>query len=535
MGQLPHKVPGARQVQNPPQRLVRGLLVHNPQIFRHRSGKHGVPLRHIGEENPGGSRSRKSLTRTPSLHYRTAVLGPDNPKKQPEHGGLPLPGGAHQGHNLPRRRIKVGVLQDHISALIAEPQVPGLHPDALGPVFLQELPGHRILGPVFPGELRHGHHPACRRGGGDGAGHQLHNGTKAGRQATCHLQEQNHGAVSNIAAPEPVHPPAKADHRHHRPHQGHEGRGSHRELVVFQLHLTVIPLDLTKLPAVQAAQAKGFDHLDILEGLLMEHHHLRADLPDPSAVLAHPPHEGAGHHQSHRRAEKRQTGQGGIVIQNDPQGPQKLHQPGHRIGQPTQDAAGYAGHVVVHPVQKVAGVVLGHGLPVRRHDLVIDLRPNLLVHLHLDLGGNASGPGVDPNSGQLHQHIEHRRRRQGAGVKAGDHIHNVLAEDTGRQAHPRPKNPQEDIPSHSGPIPPPVSINPGQLAQHLTQLSLFDFLPDPFPAGHHVTFPSLAPAALQAGKQIGGILPRRNEAPEGLRHLGLVLPIGDAEPPVCRG
>ena len=43
-GQLPYKLSGTGQLQNPPQGLLRGVLRHNPEVLFDGSGKHGIAL-----------------------------------------------------------------------------------------------------------------------------------------------------------------------------------------------------------------------------------------------------------------------------------------------------------------------------------------------------------------------------------------------------------------------------------------------------------------------------------------------------------
>ena len=212
--------------------------------------------------------------------------------------------------------------------------------------------------------------------------------------------------------------------------------------------------------------------MQVLEGFLVEGHHVGTDLAHLHVVVAHPLHQVFGENKRDGRAQQREHGKRRIVIQDEKQRGEKLHQAGDEVGDPAEHTLGHGVHVPGEAVEQIPGMEFGDLLPPGMEHGGKHLTADLLVHADLDLRGNAACEGIRADAEQIHAHIAHGRRHDEAAVVARDGVDDVFRDDARAEPHARAEHAEEDIPDHRALVAHAAAVDPLHLREHLAQHAL---------------------------------------------------------------
>ena len=199
------------------------------------------------------------------------------------------------------------------------------------------------------------------------------------------LQEQCHRSICNIVRPQTEQTVSECNELDHRSEDRQEDICLDGEQIVLQADIPELALPPAHFLAVMGRHAEGLDRVKVVKRLHLESHQLTAHLPDLLAVVSlfldHEP----GHQEHDRRASQRDHRHDPVIMHDHKKCSDKIINRDYDRRKPADRIAADRADIPVEPVEDIAIGILVQRQPVRVHDLVKDIRLNIIVDINAQL------------------------------------------------------------------------------------------------------------------------------------------------------
>ena len=325
---------------------------------------------------------------------------------------------------------------------------------------------------ALPGQLDKLPDAVSGDGAGEEARHNADHVVEGVGQADPLLQEEGHGAVGDLVAPEKEEAVAKGGVLNDQAQDRQEHIGLDGKKVVFQADLLHLLLPAAELFAVVFHHAEGLDGVEIIKGLHLKAHHLAARLLDLAGVIPLLADQVLGHEQHHGGTGKGEQGHDLVVMPDQREGDDEVIERNDDRGQPGDGVFADGADVAVEAVEQVSAGIGIDGLPVHVDDLVKDIRLDVIIDVDAELCGNAADQVGKQQAEAGAAQQNGNQKAQLAGLVAGDDIDQFLAGHAGNQRKAGAENAEERVKDHRRLVPPGIAEDPAPVLQDLPEGAL---------------------------------------------------------------